>query len=83
MVISEKSELIAEKVMARLGQGVTFLNGKGGYSGEDRAVLYLVVTRLEVSKAKNIIDEVDENAFVTISEVHEVMGGRIKKRAIH
>ncbi|WP_378956767.1 YitT family protein [Pelosinus sp. sgz500959] len=83
MVISEKSELIAEKVMARLGRGVTFLNGKGGYSGEDRAVLYLVVTRLEVSKLKNIIDEIDENAFVTISEVHEVMGGRIKKRAIH
>lgn len=83
MVISEKSELIAEKVMARLGRGVTFLNGKGGYSGEDRTVLYLVVTRLEVSKLKNIIDEVDENAFVTISEVHEVMGGRIKKRAIH
>lgn len=83
MVISEKSELIAEKVMARLGRGVTFLNGKGGYSGEDRTVLYLVVTRLEVSKLKNIIDEIDENAFVTISEVHEVMGGRIKKRAIH
>ncbi len=83
IVISEKSDLIAEKVMARLGRGVTFLKGKGGYSGEDRNVLYLVVTRLEVSKLKNIIDEIDENAFVTISEVHEVMGGRIKKRAIH
>ncbi len=83
MVISERSELIAEKVMARLGRGVTFLNGKGGYSGEGRSVLYIVVTRLEVSKLKNIIDEIDENAFVTISEVHEVMGGRIKKRAIH
>ncbi|MBP2627046.1 MAG: hypothetical protein H6Q68_1757 [Firmicutes bacterium] len=83
MVISERSELIAEKVMARLGRGVTFLNGKGGYSGEERAVLYLVVTRLEIAKLKNIIDEVDENAFVTISEVHEVMGGTVKKRAIH
>lgn len=83
MVISEKSELIAEKVMARLGRGVTFLNGKGGYSGEERAVLYLVITRLEVAKLKTIIDEIDENAFVTISEVHEVMGGTVKKRAIH
>jgi len=83
MIISEKSELIAEKVMARLGRGVTFLNGRGGYSGEERAVLYLVVTRLEIAKLKNIIDEIDDSAFVTISEVHEVMGGRIKKRAIH
>jgi len=83
IIISEKSALIAEKVMARLGRGVTFLNGKGGYSGEERTVLYLVVTRLEIVKLKNIIDEIDETAFVTISEVHEVMGGRIKKRAIH
>ena len=83
MVISEKSEIIAEKVMARLGRGVTFLNGKGAYSGEERMVLYLVVTRLEIAKLKVIIDEIDEAAFVTISEVHEVMGGRIKKRAIH
>lgn len=83
MVISEKSEIIAEKVMARLGRGVTFLNGKGAYSGEERMVLYLVVTRLEVAKLKVIIDEIDESAFVTISEVHEVMGGRVKKRAIH
>jgi len=83
MVISEKSEIIAEKVMARLGRGTTFLNGKGGYSGEERAVLYLVITRLEIAKLKNIIDEIDENAFVTISDVHEVMGGTVNKRAIH
>jgi len=83
IVISDHSELIAEKVMARLGRGATFLNGKGGYTGEERAVLYLVITRLEVAKLKNIIDEIDENAFVTISDVHEVMGGTVKKRAIH
>ncbi|BBB92856.1 MAG TPA: YitT family protein [Methylomusa anaerophila] len=83
IIVSEKAEIIAEKVMARLGRGVTLLSGKGGYSGEERTVLYLVITRLEIAKLKNIIDEIDENAFVTISEVHEVMGGRIRKRAIH
>ena len=83
IIISQKSEIIAEKIMARLGRGITFLNGRGGYSGEKRSVLYLVVTRLEVAKLKIIIDEIDDKAFVTISEVHEVMGGRLKKRAIH
>lgn len=83
MIISEDSEVIAEKVMARLGRGVTILSGKGGYSGEERNVLYLVITRLEIVKLKVIIDEIDPNAFVTISGVHEVMGGRVKKRAIH
>lgn len=83
MIVSEKPEEIAEVLMARLGRGVTFLNGKGGYSGEEKNVLYSVVTRLEIAKLKAIIDEIDEEAFVTISDVHEVMGGRFKKKAIH
>jgi uncharacterized membrane-anchored protein YitT (DUF2179 family) len=83
MIVSEKPEQIAEMLMARLGRGVTFLDGKGGYTGETKSVLYSVVTRLEIAKLKAIVDEIDENAFITISDVHEVMGGRFKKRAIH
>lgn len=83
MIISDKSEEVAEKLMARLGRGVTWLHGQGGYSGEQRSVLYVVITRLEISKLKSIIEDVDENAFVTFSNVHEVMGGAFKKRAIH
>ncbi|MFX4262714.1 YitT family protein [Pelotomaculum propionicicum] len=83
MIVSEKPEQIAEMLMARLGRGVTFLDGRGGYSGESKSVLYSVITRLEIAKLKAIVDEVDEGAFITISDVHEVMGGRFKKRAIH
>jgi len=46
-------------------------------------VLYSVITSLEVAKLKAIIYEKDENAFVTINDVHDVLGGRVKKRAIH
>lgn len=83
IIVSEKSEEIAESLMARLGRGVTFLQGKGGYSGEEKNVLYSVITRLEISKLKAIVYEYDPNAFVTINEVHDVMGGRFKKKAIH
>lgn len=83
MIVSEKQEEITEALMARLGRGVTILHGTGGYSKEDKPVLYSVVTRLEVAKLKAIISELDENAFVTINDVHEVMGGRFKKKAIH
>ncbi len=83
MIISDKHEEITEVLMARLGRGVTLLQGKGGYTGEEKGILYCVVTRLEVSKFKSIINEIDEEAFVTISSVHEVMGGRFKKKAIH
>lgn len=83
IIISDKPEIIAETLMARLGRSVTFLEGQGGYSKERRSVLYAVITRLEISKLKSIIEDIDENAFVTISDVHEVMGGAFKKHAIH
>ena len=73
----------ADALLARLGRGVTVLHGAGGFTGEPKKVLYSVVTRLEIAKLKSIIYEKDENAFVTVQDVHEVIGGRVKKKAIH
>lgn len=83
IIVSEQPEQIAEVLMARLGRGVTVLEGKGAYTGMSKGVLYCVVTRLEIAKLKSIIEENEPGAFVTFSDVHEVMGGRFKKRAIH
>jgi uncharacterized membrane-anchored protein YitT (DUF2179 family) len=83
IIISESGEEIAEAITARLGRGVTFLDGRGGFSKSSKTILYSVVTRLEISKLKSIIYDKDENAFVTINDVSEVMGGKHKKRAIH
>lgn len=83
MIVSDNPDEIADALMARLGRGVTILHGEGGYSGTQKKVLYSVITRLEIAKLKSIIYEKDENAFVTIHEVHDVLGGRVKKRAIH
>ena len=83
MIVSEKPDEIAEVLLARLGRGVTYLEGKGGYSGEAKGVLYSVITRLEIAKLKAIIDEIDEGAFVTINDVHDVFGGKLKKKSIH
>lgn len=83
MIVSDHPHEIAEVLMARLGRGVTILHGQGAYSGESKQVLYSVITRLEIAKLKTIIKEIDDNAFVTINEVHDVMGGKVKKRAIH
>ncbi len=82
-IISEKAEEIAEAITARLGRGVTYIDGKGGFSKNEKKILYSVVTRLEVSKLKSIIYDKDESAFVTINDVSDVMGGKHKKRAIH
>lgn len=83
IIVSDHSEAIADALMARLGRGVTFLKGQGAYSGDDKRILYTVITRLEIAKLKTIVEEIDENAFVTINDVYDVLGGTFKKKAIH
>lgn len=83
IIVSDKTEIIADLLMQRLGRGVTFIAGKGGYTKDKKYLLYSVVTRLEIAKLKSIIADVDPDAFVTINDVHEVFGGRTLKRAIH
>lgn len=83
MIVTSVPDEIMEALMARLGRGVTILHGEGGYTGDPKKVLYCVVTRLEVDKLKAIVLEKDETAFVTINQVHDIVGGRFKKKAIH
>ncbi len=83
MIVSDEYEEIADALMHRLGRGVTYLHGQGAYTGDDKQVLYCVVTRLEVIKLKEIALEKDETAFVTINPVHDIVGGRFKKKSIH
>lgn len=82
-IVSDYTKEIAEAIIARLGRGVTYLSGRGGFSNDDKTVIYSVVNRIEVSKLKSIIQDKDENAFVTITDVSDVMGGKHKKRSIH
>ena len=83
IIISDKGEEISQVVTARLGRGVTLLDGRGGYTNVQKTILYSVITRLEIAKLKSIVYEIDENAFVTINDVSDVMGGKYQKRAIH
>ena len=83
MIVTDEHEEITSALNDRLGRGVTLLHGKGGYTGAKKEVLYCVVTRLEVDKLKEIVLEKDESAFVTINAVHDIVGGRFKKKSIH
>jgi len=74
MIISEKNEEIAQKIMDELGRGVTALKGYGFYTKSEREVLYCVVAKNELNRLKNTITSVDPIAFVSISVVHDVHG---------
>lgn len=78
IIVSEKNNDISEAIMARLGRGITFLDGKGAYRGAPTNVIYVVISRLEIAKLKNIVLGFDEDALVTIASV-EVSGKNIRK----
>lgn len=82
-IISDEYEEIGSAIMNRLGRGVTFLNGAGGYTGDSKNVIFTVVTRLEESKLISIVEEKDPTAFLAIGNIAEVRGGRFKKKNIH
>lgn len=81
-IISEAYEDISEALIARLGRGLTLLDGHGGYKGLPTNVIYVVVSRIELAKLKSIVHGFDENALITIHSV-EATGKRYKKKAIH
>ncbi|MBH8592319.1 YitT family protein [Paenactinomyces guangxiensis] len=82
-IISDRPEKLGECILNRLGRGVTYLRGEGAYTGEYKKVLFCVITRLEEAKLKSIVEDVDPHAFLAIGNIHDVKGGRFKKRDIH
>lgn len=82
-IISEQPDEIGDALAARLGRGITYLSGEGGYSGDAKKVIFCVITRLEEAKLKSIVEEIDSSAFLAIGHIHDVSGGRFKKKNIH
>ncbi|WP_066048855.1 YitT family protein [Robertmurraya korlensis] len=82
-IISDLAHEIGDAVNDRLGRGVTYLHGEGAYTGDDKKVIFCIITRLEESKMTSIVEEIDPSAFLAIADIAEVRGGRFKKKAIH
>jgi uncharacterized membrane-anchored protein YitT (DUF2179 family) len=77
-IISDKSYEIGQELMEKLNLGVTYLKGVGAYSGAEKTIIFCVVSRLEMANMKEIIRNIDPNAFISVVDVHEAYGGRTK-----
>lgn len=73
-VISEKSDIIADKILNDIDRGVTALKGTGMYTRKDKEVLFCVLDRSQIPRLKEIVKDIDEKAFVILTDAREVLG---------
>lgn len=78
MIISEKHELIRDKIINDMRRGGTYLKGTGMYQGAEKKIIMTVVTRRELVLLKHYIGSVDDKAFIMVSDANEIMGDGFK-----
>ncbi|HQE93517.1 MAG TPA: YitT family protein [Anaerolineae bacterium] len=81
LIVSDAHARVRQAIFEQLERGVTVLEARGGYTETPRPALYVVVYRTQITQLKNIIAEIDPNAFVVVSEAHEVLGEGFRSTA--
>ncbi len=86
LIVSKKSDEIRLALIDKLGRGVTEFKGKSGFGKRGHTdeidVIFSVVTRLEISKLKQIVKDIDPNAFLAFHSINDTVGGMVKKRPL-
>ena len=74
LIITQNPEPVVKEILEEMERGVTYLQGKGAYTAEERSILYCVVTRSEIAQIKALVREADPQAFIVIGQANEVLG---------
>ena len=82
-IISDHSDTITRRILNEAEAGVTKLRGEGGYTGEEKDVLMVVVKNYNYAKVRNIVREEDKGAFLIVSGANEVFGDGYKDHYMH
>lgn len=80
MIVTSMEEAVCKALSEEFGRGITQLHGRGYYSGAEKCVIYFVVNRFQIPKVKTLVTEIDPNAFITISEISDVLGTSLKTK---
>lgn len=78
MIITTKPKMISQALSEEFGSGITLWEGHGYYSDKQKTVIYFVVNRFQIGKMKAIVQEHDKDAFISITEVADVLGRNTK-----
>jgi uncharacterized membrane-anchored protein YitT (DUF2179 family) len=82
-IMSASPEPIRVAIVDEMGRGVTVYRASGGKTGDDREILYCVVTRLEIGRVMRIVESSDPSAFVVQHPLSDVRGGVVHRHAMH
>ncbi|WP_394231446.1 YitT family protein [Niallia oryzisoli] len=74
MIVTKKGDEIKDKMLANFYRGITVWDGEGAYTGEKKKILMTVITRYQLTDVKLLINEIDPQSFVNITQTQEVMG---------
>lgn len=77
-IMTGEPQAVAREIMAKLDRGVTFLQARGGYTNQERDVVFCVVGKSEITRLKDIVYSIDKKAFVIVADAHEVLGEGFK-----
>ena len=77
-IITSREEEVAHKIMKDIGRGVTILQGEGAFTHYEKKVLYTIVSLWQLAKVKYIVEQIDENAFISVMDAAEVLGNGFK-----
>jgi uncharacterized membrane-anchored protein YitT (DUF2179 family) len=72
MIVTDKPNEISKNLIEHFESGTTIMNAKGGYSNQEKSVIYFVVNRFQISKMKELVHRIDPKAYMTITEVADV-----------
>lgn len=79
MIVTTKPDKISKVLLETFESGLTKIPVKGGYSNQEKTMIYFILDRFQISKMKNIVHNIDESAFITITEVADVFKANIDK----
>ena len=74
LIMTKEHQKIAEVIDSRLGRGATFLRGEGSYTHQELMVVLTAVKRQQITELKELVMEIDPNAFVIVQAAHQVLG---------
>lgn len=79
LIITNKPDEVSDILIETFESGTTKISATGGYSNEDKTMIYFIVNRFQISKMRTVVHETDPDAFMTISEVADVFKGKTRK----